>query len=236
MNRCWSREPSLNFMETLPQSTIVEVSSPLWACAEIVAKARQESNHGIRRALHDRGPRGNFIADLTGSFGELFVYLEALKSGWTETVQYIRHNMFDPSGGRGMKNPDAILPDGSRIDVKTFDCQTKKEFFAINTVSHRRLRGHLDFYYGLFLPLYSRKILAANLIPYGDLKMWPITTLGGYGDPAYVLKLAPFKERYAPTITEFDATDRYTAEEIRVQRPGAIETMPKNFPTLVNYI
>lgn len=215
---------------------VVDVPPSLWACAEIIAKARKKSNESTRLSRQDRGSLKNFKGDLAGSFGELMVYNQALKTKSRVSVRHMRKNMFDPRGGGRKKSVDLVLPDNSRVDVKTFDCDPRKRYFAINVKGHQKLKDFVDYYYGVLSPLYGKSALLTDMIPYHDVVSWPTISLGKYGDPSYVLDLEELCSKYAGAVYHQLCLDKHTGDDIISQRESVSEKMLLHFPSLKGFL
>lgn len=111
----------------------ISLSAAQWAFAWLLGEARRASNlHRDPRS--DRGNSGNQSVDLHGALGELLLFGMLRELGDAAAVEHSRRQLYIAGGGRDASGADvSFVENGAAtgIDVKTFDCDPKKRFFAI---------------------------------------------------------------------------------------------------------
>ncbi|MXP65619.1 hypothetical protein E0493_19915 [Roseomonas sp. M0104] len=176
----------------------VNLTARSWAMARLLGSARTVSNRN-RAPDADRGDEGNDAADLHGALGELLLLSEALRRDGADVAMYMRQHMFSPEGGAGVFGPDLQVVEGGRLlglDVKTFDCQPNKRYFAVNSRKHAKLKGCCEAYLGLVVPAFGRRGVLSGLIPYEQVSTWRHFSLRQGGSPSYNLIFTEFTHLY----------------------------------------
>lgn len=192
----------------------IDITPELWAYSALIGEARRRSNENKRNKQRDRGKEKNIHNDLIGTAGELLAY------------KYFSHLMSDNSkrnfvadlvrveGGAVMNGADIILdrlPQKDvflRLDIKTFDCEPNKRFFAINSQKHRKLNGNCDGYICFLIPKLGKEAAVVNYVPYDDVNNWTEKSLGGYGDPSRNININKFQNSYFNTGNLVDCIKR----------------------------
>lgn len=207
----------LTDLESLTDNPKIAVSKELWAHAALLGAARQRRDANGKRS--DRGKHNTYV-DLMGAFGELLL-LEQIRplDERMEIQNYFRTHLYIESGAADQAKPDLSFTahdDGHRIDVdvKTFDCDTKKRYFAINDGKHNALRDNCQHYFCVFARPFGRHAAIAKLVPYSHVEpaeaafpkdKWFIGSLLTRGSPSRNLFLDTFLEEYfteAPKIAD----------------------------------
>lgn len=176
----------------------VNISPESWAKALLLGSARVATNSN-RSSRADRG-EDNHTVDLLGTLGELLLlhFVHRLPEH-EAAVRYMNEHLFEPDGGRGVVGADLEFVENGKnqgIDVKTFDCQPNKRFFAINSAKHEKLARCCTAYMGLIAPAYGHRGIVAKLVPYNDVSSWPVRSLRIGGNPSQNLKIGKFFNLY----------------------------------------
>lgn len=175
---------------------LINLTPEHWARAAMLGEARRRTNEASRHQSRDRGRDKNILGDLMGSLGEL-IALEHYQDRMTpEQANDTRQHMLHLGNGRSVKGADIELSDLS-VDVKTFDCDRRKRFFAINAAKHQQLAGVCQGYFALLAPKYAQMGMLIDHIPHQDVSQWECKGLGKYGDPSYNCPITAFVNRYA---------------------------------------
>lgn len=182
----------------------LEVTPKDWAIAAYMGEARRRSNERKRKSNRDRGFQNNVHVDLQGSIGELLALKAFEKYLSTEELEFQRSKMFSLGGGSQHTGADFYLdqhPSKLRLDIKTFDCQPNKRFFAINAKKHEKLRGDCDGYSCLLIPKYGTVGFMVPIISHDEVDSWDLKALGHYGDPSRNIPVGQLLQKHAkPTI------------------------------------
>jgi hypothetical protein len=175
-----------------------------------------------------------------GAFGEVFTYFSLAELGVSRRdLRGLRDGMFSPSGGASVKGSD-VLFGGLGVDIKTFDCDARKRWFAINRQKHEALRDRCRFYLCVMAPPLGRAVAVPQLVPHHHVDQWESRDLGGYGDIALVLSLATFCEQYLdgdlydelPTFRRSALRDDAVAKS---EKQARLEVV-RHFPTLYGWV
>ncbi|MCY9861145.1 hypothetical protein OTK49_01195 [Vibrio coralliirubri] len=199
---------------------IVEVGVEDWAVAALVGQARRLSNEKLRGAHRDRGVAKNVQNDLIGSLGEIlaYKYFGKFLSDSAKTQQ--NHQLFSLGGGSNHRGADFYLDLHSRkprLDVKTFDCDSRKRFFAINAKKHRSLKAQCEGYTCLMIPLYGKEAVLEPFLSYNAVSDWNEASLGSYGDSSFNLPINDFLRLHSDAAN-YDAVKRagvFTRDDIK---------------------
>ncbi|MBI6727192.1 hypothetical protein YA0089_26620 [Pseudomonas viridiflava] len=196
---------------------LIDVTARDWAFAALLGQARRQSNNTIRKTNRDRGDQKNIHVDLMGSISEILA-LKYFRGKITPTERRsTMAAMFRPEGGGGKLGADLKLSQlGLTLDVKTFDCEDNKRFFAINSSKHADLMGACDGYLCVICPKYSTQAFIVDHVPYAEVTAWPSKALGGYGDASYNLPIGDFLSRYAgnSSLKHIKSSQKYSKDEI----------------------
>lgn len=202
------------------------LSQTQWAYAWLLGEARRESN--AHRAKHsDRGADGNQAVDLHGALGELLLFGMVRDLKDEDAIEHTRRQLYIAGGGRHAVGADvSFVENGAQtgIDVKTFDGDPKKRYFAINDDKHEQLRGKCVGYVGLICPAYAQHACLTTIIWYDDVSGWPVKTLRPGGSPSRNLPIAQILRRYcrAPYSISESRKHTYSAAAVREEalQPG----------------
>jgi len=222
----------------------VPIEIGMWAYAMLLAKARVKSNDARRAKRRDRGEKKNLEGDLRGAFCELFLFKEVIAQAAEDGVDHMRHHLFNPAGGGEEAGPDLQCAEGARqvcLDVKSFDCDPGKRYFAINADKHHKLRGCCDYYLCLLVAPLGPKAFVAKLVPYAAVDRWPMGELGRYGDASCNLPIVDFISSYAPgadIAALWTPAARYTEERVDAcaAKPRIREGLTKWLPALAPFL
>jgi hypothetical protein len=158
----------------------ITLSPTHWAFAWLLGEARTASNPDRADSSH-RGASGNQLVDMYGALGELAIYKIVRGLGDAAATEHSRRQLYIAGGGQAADGADLkFVEDGTQIgiDVKTFDCDPKKRYFAINNRKHLKLaRDHCIGYIGLICAPYGRHGCLTRIIPYADVEQWPVSNL-----------------------------------------------------------
>lgn len=179
----------------------IDISTTDWAFAALLGEARRRSNDSIRNGKRDRGNEKNIHVDLMGSISEILAmkYLRGVLTQ-QERNDTIR-GMFRPEGGGGKLGADLRISQRKlSLDVKTFDCEDNKRYFAINGSKHKDLSGDCDGYLCVICPKYSSRAFIVDYVPYADVSGWNSKALGNYGDSSFNLSITDFLATYSESI------------------------------------
>ncbi|MEG0869779.1 MAG: hypothetical protein RSD49_08410 [Hafnia sp.] len=195
----------------------IDIDARDWAFAALLGEARRRSNDSIRKSSRDRGNVKNIHVDLMGSISEILA-LKYLREVLTiqERKETIKA-MFRPEGGGGKLGADLSLSQrGVVLDVKTFDCQDNKRFFAINSTKHGDLEGACNGYLCIICPKYATQAYIVDYVPFLDVSGWEKKALGSYGDSSYNLNIHKFLSQYASglSLTTLKSGAKYDREVI----------------------
>lgn len=200
----------------------LNISLEDWSFAALLGHSRRLSNEPIRTKSRDRGYYKNIRNDLVGSLGEIlaFKYLARYMSANQQIVHL--ESMFGLGGGIMHTSADLFLdlhPKKLRLDIKTFDCEPNKKFFAINSRKHNKLSGNCDGYLCFALPIYSTIGKMSNIINHSSVYDWECSSLGNYGDPSFNLPLPALFDDYIRNIdlSSLRGLPRYTRDELRLE-------------------
>lgn len=176
----------------------IEITPRDWAFAALLGEARRRSNEATRKSNRDRGNIKNIHVDLMGSISEILAMKHLRRIMTAEEKQATIQSMFRPEGGGGKFGADLNLSARNlRLDVKTFDCEDNKRFFAINGSKHNDLKGVCDGYLCIICPKYATQAYIIDHVPYDQISNWPQKTLGNYGDSSYNLPIHDFMAKHA---------------------------------------
>lgn len=199
----------------------IDISARDWAFAALLGEARRKSNESIRKTHRDRGNVNNIHIDLMGSISEILAVKYFWKIMTRKERELTSFSMFRPEGGAGKLGADLVLSERElKLDVKTFDCQSNKRFFAINHSKHKDLSGECSGYVCVICPKYSTKAYFIDFVPYNDVSSWPLKSLGSYGDSSHNMPIYDFLNKYAErdTLKKLQQVETYSrniiAEEI----------------------
>lgn len=199
---------------------IVEVGAKDWAMAALVGQARRLSNEKFRGANRDRGVAKNIQNDLIGSLGEILAYKFFDKYLSDDAKLQQSYQLFSLGGGAKHRGADFHLdlhPRKPRLDVKTFDCDSRKRFFAINAKKHRSLNSCCEGYTCLMIPLYSKSAVLEPCVPYSAVSGWNEASLGSYGDASLNLPINDFLRLHsdADSYAKAKSAGIFSREEIK---------------------
>lgn len=180
----------------------IELNPEIWAYAALIGEARRRSNENKRNKSRDRGNANNIHVDLMGTVGELIAYKQ-LKNGMSPAAhQNFLTDLLRIEGGAVMKGADMTLDilGGNvgplMVDIKTFDCEPNKRFFAINAKKHNSLNEQCHGYVCVLMPKYAKYAFMVNYVPYEDVSNWQEKALGNYGDPSKNCHINQFQTTY----------------------------------------
>lgn len=180
----------------------IELTPEIWAYAALIGEARRRSNENKRNKSRDRGNKNNIHVDLMGTVGELIAYKELKKGMSKEAHNNFLSDLIRTEGGAVMKGADMTLDNlGPNIvpimlDIKTFDCEPNKRFFAINSKKHNSLNNQCHGYVCILMPKYGKYAYMVNYVEYNDVSNWQEKALGGYGDPSRNCHMSQFQNTY----------------------------------------
>ena len=150
-------------------------------------------------------------------------------------VEQARRQLFHLGGGTRASGADVEFIDDEGqglvgIDVKTFDCEPNKGYFAINSNKHRQLVGRCSFYACFCLPPLGQQALLVDLVPYADVSTWDERTLRPGGTPSRNCPIRVFLQQYAPpgVKREHIPMDRY--------QQGQVEELARNSSVLADLL
>jgi hypothetical protein len=207
----------------------IPLSQTQWAYAWLLGEARRESNRH-RAKQSDRGKDGNQSVDLHGALGELLLFGMVRDLKDADAIEHTRRQLYVVGGGRNAEGADvSFIEDDEQIgiDVKTFDCDPKKRYFAINDNKHEQLRGHCKGYAGLICPAFAEHACLTNIIPYDDVSRWPVKTLRPGGSPSRNFPIEEAMDRYCPTTYSIAESRKHTYPSAAV-RLEALQTGSKS--------
>jgi hypothetical protein len=207
----------------------IPLSQTQWAYAWLLGEARRESNaHRAKRS--DRGADGNHSVDLHGALGELLLFGMVRDLKDEDAIEHTRRQLYIEGGGRNAVGADvSFIENGTPvgIDVKTFDCDPKKKYFAINDDKHEQLRGQCAGYVGLICPAYAQQACLTTIIDYDDVSRWPVRTLRPGGSPSRNLPIKEAMTRYCRAPYSITESRKQTYAETAV-RGEALQTGAKS--------
>jgi hypothetical protein len=227
---------------------LVPLTAELWAHATLLGASRQRKSGGSKRA--DRGPHNTHVNHM-GAFGELLLLdmIRPLDSSGAALAHFQRHlYVADRAAEEGM--PDLQFEDAESgreigIDAKTFDCDKRKRYFAINDGKHRALRGDCDFYFCALARPFGRMAAMAALVPHADvepaqetfpLDKWFIGNLLSRGSPSRNLFLDTFLTTYftSPPDLALLRSNPYRRSDIMacIQQQGCLSALQRTIPNL----
>lgn len=212
---------------------LINLTPEHWARAAMLGEARRRTNEASRHQSRDRGRDKNILGDLMGSLGELIALEHYQPRMSPDQAVETRQHMLHLGNGRSVKGADIELPNLS-IDVKTFDCDRRKRFFAINAAKHQQLAGQCDGYFALLAPKYAQMAMLIDYIPHQEVSQWECKGLGKYGDPSYNCPITAFVNRYAAQ-SEYRAllhVECYAREQIgqAIHHPSIRQQFAHDFP------
>ena len=206
----------------------ISLSADQWAFALLLGRARERSNT-LRLRTADRGSRGNLEVDLHGALGELILYGMVLKQPESEAAAaYMRRHLYVAGGGAGVIGPDLLFEEEGKpvgVDVKTFDCSTRKRYFAINNDKHLKLAGSCAGYMGLICARFSSIAFITRLIPYDDVSSWKCEALRWNGSASRNLPIDEAILRYG-ACEYFSQKSRANVLDEEMIREAARATEP----------
>ena len=132
-----------------------------------------------------------------------------------EAVSFILNHIFLETGGKGVEGPDLLFVEGPLrigVDAKTFNCQGRNHFFAINDNKHKHLvRQCVGYMASEFCPLWARRGCVTSLIPYGDVSSWDCDQLrknskGKQGTPSRNLEIVDAMRLYTSSSYDINAS------------------------------
>jgi hypothetical protein len=180
----------------------IKLNPEIWSFAALIGEARRRSNENKRNKSRDRGNANNIHVDLMGTVGELIAYKQ-FKNDMSHTAhQNFLTDLLRIEGGAVMKGADMtldnLLGDAETllVDVKTFDCEPNKRFFAINVKKHNSLNSQCHGYVCILIPKYAKYAFMVNYVPYQDVSTWQEKALGNYGDPSKNCHINQFQTKY----------------------------------------
>jgi hypothetical protein len=180
----------------------IPLNPEIWAYAALIGEARRRSNENKRNKNRDRGNSNNIHVDLMGTVGELIAY-KKLKNGMSPVAhQNFLTDLLRVEGGAVMKGADMTLDNlmgdtgPLKVDIKTFDCEPNKRFFAINAKKHNSLNEQCHGYVCVLMPKYAKFAFMVNYVPYEDVSQWQEKSLGNYGDPSRNCNINQFIPKY----------------------------------------
>lgn len=198
----------------------IELTPKHWAYAALIGEARRRSNNNKRNKNRDRGFEKNIQNDLIGSIGEL-ICMEYFQNWLSEAnKEELRKNVFGIGGGTGFTGTDINLDlheKKLKLDIKTFDCEPNKKYFAINNKKHEKLKGNCDGYVCLLIPKYGRAAYLLPMIRHDEVDQWEIKELGRYGDPSRNKKIHDLVRETtndSKLISNLMAYNKYSREDI----------------------
>lgn len=168
-----------------------------------------------------------------GSLGEIIAAEHfSPRMSRLELSSTLSHMLHDGSG-RFVKGADLCI-NGLRLDVKTYDCDPRKKFFAVNAAKHRQLKGECEGYFWLIAKKYGSLGLVIDYTHYSEISSWECKPLGKYGDPSYNCLTENFIRLYsssnlyhrvkgAKTIARQDIANAIASNSVR-------KTFIANFP------
>lgn len=222
----------------------IDLTPKHWAYAALIGEARRRSNNDVRNKNRDRGLDKNIQNDLIGSMGELIsmeVFMPWLSK---KNQEELKRNVFGVGGGSKFIGADINLDlhkQNLRLDIKTFDCERNKKYFAINNKKHQKLKGICDGYACLLIPKYGKKAYALPMISHNEVDDWELKELGKYGDPSrnkMVFDLVREKTEDNRIITDLRAESRYSREEITnaIWDKSNLADFKESCPDAFNYL
>lgn len=134
--------------------------------------------------------------------------------------------MFHPGGGSATSQ----VLDLPRADVKAFPCEEHKRYIAVNSTSHEKVRGKLDFYWFVLAPLFNRKVVVSELVPWSQVSSWEVFTLGTYGDPSHNKSLHQFLKEHTPG--SLPPLEPFPKSEIATVKRKAADFLKSHFSTI----
>ena len=145
---------------------VVHVPAEVWVQAWYLGEARRKFGSLHREWYDKRSKSEHQLSDFMGAAAELLIYRLLEANGLSEEgCRYIRRNIFDPTLNSGSHDIDLVLS-GRGYDIKSFDCNPKKRYFAVSKKTHENLRGHCDGYLCVMFPPRSKQALIMNIHKY----------------------------------------------------------------------
>ena len=181
---------------------LLPITPEIWAYSALIGEARRRSNDNKRNKNRDRGYQKNIHNDLIGTAGELLALKYFGCSMSEKSKSMFLHDLIKTEGGAVMKGVDVIFDNipgnikDLRLDIKTFDCEPNKRFFAINSKKHDKLKNNCEGYLCFLIPRLGRYAAVANYVNYSDVNSWEEKSLGSYGDPSKNINILSFQNSY----------------------------------------